>query len=86
MIHKTKKGGTFAPPFHTLNNHHRSDRNLIAPHFSQRSAVLPRPFSPTYWTQIILVPSAEQGYSRVLPLFVTREASFAIFRSPLAIQ
>jgi hypothetical protein len=75
-----------SPLFRILNDVYSSDRNLIAPHFSQRSAVLPRPFSPTYWTHIILVPSAEQGYSRVSPLFVTREASFAIFRSPLAIQ
>ncbi len=85
-MHETKKGGADAPPFYTLNDDHRSDRNLIAPHFSQRSAVLPRPFSPTYWTQVILVPSAEQEYSRVSPLFTTREASLAIFRSPLAIQ
>lgn len=58
----------------------------MAPHFSQRSAVLPRPFSPKYWTHVMWVPSAEQGYTRVFPFFTAREANLASFFSPLAIS
>ena len=42
-----KNGGAEPPAFSSIRGY-RSDRNFIAPHFSQRRAILPRPFCPTY--------------------------------------